>query len=139
MRGTGAHGAGGPWPDFGIPKTGAGSTELGNGAWGKGRKWEGGLQTRGIKGKRNSVSELGGQRRERDSGNPEGNGDMKTGRGLGEARRRASQETITRKHPGIRGREAGSQGAKGVAEALASGGSWRRLPSMGQLAAPDVP
>lgn len=51
-------------------------------------------------------------------------GDMKPGQGLGEARRRASQETITRKHPGIRGRETGSQGSKGVAEALASGGSW---------------
>lgn len=47
MRETGTHGAEGPWLDFGIPKTGPREAELEHGAWGTGRDWEGGVQTRG--------------------------------------------------------------------------------------------
>lgn len=45
MRETGDHGSEGP-SDFGIPKIGPGSAELGIGTWGKGQNWKGGLQTR---------------------------------------------------------------------------------------------
>lgn len=41
MAGTRAQGVKGPWLDFGIPKTGLGSAELGNGTWGTGRNREG--------------------------------------------------------------------------------------------------
>lgn len=58
---------------------------------------------------------------------------MKPGQEFREEGSRECQETMSRKHPGIRGRKAGSQGAKRIAEALASGGSWRRLPSMGAV------
>lgn len=133
--GTRAQGVKGPWLDFGVPKTGLGSAELENGTWGTGRNWEGGLQTQGQdlgKGKfrvRTWRTERGGEVR----GTRREAGDMKPGQGLREAGSRDSRVTITRKHPRIRGRGADSQGAKGVAEALASGGSWQRLPSVGAV------
>lgn len=58
---------------------------------------------------------------------------MKPGQGPREAGSRESRVTVTGKHPRIRGRRADSQGAKGVAEALASGKGWQRLPSIGAV------
>lgn len=100
--------------------------ELGNGAWGNGSRLGGRTADPGpgLR-KRKTQRRDSGDRQEGDSRDPEGSRRHEARTGA-QRSRESSRKIITRKRPGIRGPGAGSQGAKGVAEALASVGSWRR-------------
>lgn len=139
MRGTGAHGAEGPWPDFGIPKTGPRAAELENGAWGTGRDSEGGLQTWGQDLEKGKLSaRTRGTEKGKTRGIRREVGDMRSGQGLREAGSRVGKP-LPESAPESGGAGPTAKEPKGLARPWPVGAAGGGRPARRQLAVPNTP